>query len=339
MALDAVTNTAWGVLLVFTRPSQALWWGYLAVAAAIAVAVHITRGARTEPAKWLGQLTHRSVRSDAVMLGINTLLHSFYFAVPLHSLSSAVATQTWQGLHATFGPHQPWLSGWMLRLTMTLVMFLAADLAFYVAHRLLHRIPILWALHKVHHSAEVLNPLTVVRRHPGDILFDGLVSGVVLGLAYGLLGFVAGDLIEGYTILGLNGLLFVTLLIGFNLQHSHVWLTFGPLDRLLISPAAHQLHHSDAPAHFDRNFGNMLSVWDQLFGTHLRPPRRPQPLQFGLGSESHRYRSAWRLLLVPLIEVFGNAWDRVGTTESDERSHPPDAAGRGSLDGLYDNRH
>lgn len=337
--VDVVAETAWGVLLVFTRPSQALWWGYLVVAAAIAIGVHFARGTRVEPVKWLRRLTHRSVRSDAAMLVVNTLLHSFYFAVPLHSLSSKVATPTWQLLHATFGPHPPWLSGWMLRLTMTFVAFLAADLAFYVAHRLLHRVPVLWALHKVHHSAEVLTPLTVVRRHPGDILFDGLVSGVVLGLAYGVLGFVAGDLIDGYTILGLNGLLFVTLLIGFNLQHSHVWLTFGPLDRLLISPAAHQLHHSDARAHFDRNFGNMLSVWDQLFGTHLRPPSRSLSLRFGLGPESHRYRSAWRLLVLPLLEVFGNAWWCAGTTENDERSHLPDAAGRGSRDGLHNDRH
>ncbi len=337
--VDAVTETALGVLRVFTRPTQAIWWGYLATAALIAAAVHLARGSRAQPAKWLRLLTHRSVRSDAAMLVINTLLHSFYFAVPLHAVSTGVANQTWAGLHSTFGPHPPWLTGWTLPLATTLLVFLAADLAFYIAHRLLHRIPILWSLHKVHHSAEVLNPLTVVRRHPGDILFDGLVAGLFLGVTYGVLGFAAGELIGGYAILGVNAILFTTLLIGFNLQHSHVWLTFGPLDRLLISPAAHQLHHSDAHAHFDRNFGNMLSVWDQLFGTHIRPRSRPAALRFGLGSETHRYRSAGRLLLVPLIEIFGNAWGRGGTTVHDERSHAPDAPGAGSGDRLHDDGH
>lgn len=272
------------------------------------------------------------------MLVINTLLHSFFFAIPLNTLSSVVATHTWSGLHSIFGPHAPWLSGWSLRVTMTLTVFLAADLAFYVGHRLLHRVPVLWALHKVHHSAEVLNPLTVVRRHPGEILFDGAVSGVFVGVTFGVLGFVAGELTDGYTVLGVNAILFTTLLIGFNLQHSHVWLTFGHLDRLLISPAAHQLHHSDSPAHFDRNFGNMLSLWDRLLGTHLSPLSRPMPLQFGLGPESHRYRSAVRLLLVPVAEIFGNAWRRSGTTVSDECSHIPHDSRHGSRDRLYDDR-
>ena len=336
--MDAVTETALGVLRVFTRPSQAIWWGYLATAAVIAAAVHLARGSRAQPGKWLRRLTHRSVRSDAAMLVINTLLHSFYFAVPLQALSTAVATRTWGGLHAMFGPHEPWLTGWVLRLTMTLVVFLTADLAFYFVHRLLHRVPALWALHKVHHSAEVLNPLTVLRRHPAEILFDGAVSGVAVGVAYGVLGFVAGTLIDGFTVLGVNALLFAMLLIGFNLQHSHVWLTFGPLDRLLISPAAHQLHHSEAHEHFDRNFGNMLSVWDQLFGSHLRPPRRPMALRFGLGAETDHYRSAWRLLLAPMIEVFGNALDRGGTTMNDDCSHASDAPGLRSRGRLHDDQ-
>ena len=53
-----------------------------------------------------------------------------------------------------------------------------------------------------------------------------------------------------------------------NLRHSHVWITYGRImERLLISPAQHQIHHSKNKVHFDRNFGVVLAIWDGMFGT------------------------------------------------------------------------
>ena len=91
------------------------------------------------------------------------------------------------------------------------------------------------------------------------------------------------------------------LFIGFNLQHSHVPLSFGPLDAVLVSPAAHQIHHSDAPQHRDRNFGNMLSIWDRLFDTYV-PARERPGVRFGCdGAETHR--SLLGLYLRPFIDA------------------------------------
>lgn len=55
---------------------------------------------------------------------------------------------------------------------------------------------------------------------------------------------------------------------GANLRHSHVWISWGPwLEHVFISPAQHQIHHSNDPVHFDRNMGAFLAIWDRLFGT------------------------------------------------------------------------
>ena len=53
-----------------------------------------------------------------------------------------------------------------------------------------------------------------------------------------------------------------------HLQHSQVWIAFtGWLGRLFMSPAHHQIHHSSNPAHFNKNLGSCLALWDWMFGT------------------------------------------------------------------------
>lgn len=310
-----------GVIALLNTPSVSIYWGYLLSAAVLASVLYLRRG-RPSVRGWLSYLfprrvfLHRSARNDLVLLVLNTLLHSFVFVLPLQSLSTSVASWVWGRLHVVAPLSEPF-EGPGLWVGVTVGMFVMADLAFFLSHRLLHRIPLLWELHKVHHSAPVLTPASVFRRHPGDILFDGAVSGVVMGTTYGVVGWLAGSVITGHQILGVNALLFVTLFAGFNLQHSHVWMTWGLLERVLISPAAHQLHHSVAVEHHDRNFGNMLSVWDRLCGTYVSPPRRRPTLVFGLGAEDAAYRSVWRLYIVPLVRwVWRNDRGGGGTTRT-----------------------
>lgn len=74
----------------------------------------------------------------------------------------------------------------------------------------------------------------------------------------------------------------VLALLGTHLRHSHIWFSYGSVfNRLFMSPAHHQIHHSVDPCHWNRNFGVKLSVWDGLFGTHYHP-RHPEVLQVGL---------------------------------------------------------
>ena len=71
-----------------------------------------------------------------------------------------------------------------------------------------------------------------------------------------------------------------------HLRHTGVWIAAtGWLGRLVHSPAHHQIHHSTDPAHFDRNMGYALSVWDWVFGTLWVPERRGR-VRFGVEGEA-----------------------------------------------------
>jgi sterol desaturase/sphingolipid hydroxylase (fatty acid hydroxylase superfamily) len=243
------------------------------------------------------------VAHDLALFVVNALLYSFLFVGPLQMITGTVGTFVWANLHAMLGPlSTPW-SGPAAVVGLTVAVFVVADFAFFVAHLLLHKIRWLWPFHEVHHSAPVLVPFTVFRRHPVDVVFDAAIAGALLGVVYGVAGYLGGEALQPATIFGVNVLLFVGLLAGFNLQHSHVWLSFGPLDGVFISPATHQIHHSTAPEHLDRNFGNLLAIWDRIAGTLVRPEPRGS-VEFGLsGGATDEYRTLGRLLLLPFARA------------------------------------
>src|SRR5690606_8932304 len=129
--------------------------------------------------------------------------------------------------------------------------------------------------HKVHHSAQVLTPFTVHRVHPVESLLFTLRGSLVTGVTTGVFFFLFRDRAVQYDILGANavGIVFNATLA--NLRHSHVWISFGPaLERVFISPAQHQLHHSLAASDYDRNYGSALAVWDWAFGSLLVAGKR-----------------------------------------------------------------
>ena len=94
------------------------------------------------------------------------------------------------------------------------------------------------------------------------------------------------------------------VLIG-NLRHSHVWLSYGVvLNHIFISPAQHQIHHSQRPDQFGKNVGYALAIWDWLFGT-LYVPKGRETFSFGLGDSSElAYHSLRGMYLKPLADYF-----------------------------------
>lgn len=179
-----------------------------------------------------------------------------------------------------------------------------SDLFYYVSHRLTHVIPILWEFHKVHHSAEVLTPLTVYRIHPVDLWlnqsFRNVGSGIVSGIFFYLYPSSASLLIIATAHTGMILSYFVLA----NLRHSHLWISFGPaLEHIFISPAQHQIHHSTTPRHFNKNYGSMFSLWDWMFGS-LYVTRGKEDISVGLGKarDADVYRSTWKMLVVPVMK-------------------------------------
>ena len=145
----------------------------------------------------------------------------------------------------------------------------------------------LWELHKVHHCAEVMTPLTALRRHPLEIVVSGLITsgGVALSTIIWVLVFGAPG--AGFELVGIIAGVYLWRLLGYNIRHSHIWISYGPFwNNLLMSPAHHQLHHSREQRHYDCNFGHIFPFWDRLFGT-LYQPIDGEEFEFGIEKEEN----------------------------------------------------
>jgi sterol desaturase/sphingolipid hydroxylase (fatty acid hydroxylase superfamily) len=205
--------------------------------------------------------------------------------------------------------HPPGHAGPLVLTIFTITMLLAYDLSYYIYHYAQHKVPMLWELHKVHHSAQVMVGITKDRVHLLDELMNHWWDGVIPGLCYGIWLFFALDPVE-VTIFGLNVYVLrnIFLMMDF-VRHTHLKLTYGPvLDNILLSPHYHQLHHSIAEEHWDKNFGLTLCIWDRLFGTLVKP-KTNETFIFGLTDNEHdEYQSLYGLHIVPLKKMAGRAY-------------------------------
>jgi sterol desaturase/sphingolipid hydroxylase (fatty acid hydroxylase superfamily) len=149
-----------------------------------------------------------------------------------------------------------WPHDWPLA-AQAVAMVLAVDFTRYWLHRACHRFDVLWRLHEVHHSPDILYVLNVGRFHPLEkALHFGLDSVLFL-----LLG-VAPEVIACYFLLySVNGLF----------QHSNVRLRYGWLNYVVGSAETHRWHHARDPKTANCNFSNTTIVWDLIFGT-WHPP-------------------------------------------------------------------
>jgi len=191
-----------------------------------------------------------------------------------------------------------------LALLYGLGVFLVRDFKHYWVHRAFHS-RWLWEFHKVHHSAPVMVPVTASRIHFVEKIVERIASLVCVGLYAGLFYYLCGGEISRYTLFGVTYLVFVFNALAANLRHSHVWLSFGPVvERVLNSPAQHQIHHSDAPRHFNKNFGTNLSIWDWMFGTLYTTTSTPEQINFGTGKrDAERYLTVYSLIVTPFVEI------------------------------------
>jgi sterol desaturase/sphingolipid hydroxylase (fatty acid hydroxylase superfamily) len=202
------------------------------------------------------------------------------------------------------------LPSWFAVAAMTVALWLAYEFAYWFDHLLSHKIPALWAFHKVHHSAETLSPLTVFRVHPVDsIVFYNIVA-VVTGVTSGIMHWLVGAGVSPLTVAGTNVVMIAAIFTIKHLHHSHVWISWrGTWGRLILSPAHHQIHHSVAPEHHDRNFGETLALFDWLAGTLHQPQTKREPLTFGVEGlrDPHSVRGS---LITPFADALSPLWRR-----------------------------
>lgn len=193
---------------------------------------------------------------------------------------------------------------WWAPVLLTAALFLVDDFLRYILHHAEHRVPLLWELHKVHHSAEALNFITAERHHPLSTLWFQFGAGLGAGAVNGVFLWLFNESLTPISILGANALWIISNMLCSTLRHSPAWLSFGPsVERWLISPAQHQIHHSIDPRHYGKNLGSTLAVWDRLFGTLYATGPEREVTAFGLGEETARYRSFFALYVVPIVRA------------------------------------
>jgi sterol desaturase/sphingolipid hydroxylase (fatty acid hydroxylase superfamily) len=202
------------------------------------------------------------------------------------------------------GPGAAALPPWLAATLATGAAFVAHEFGYWLDHWLKHRVPALWQFHKVHHQAESLSLLTNGRVHPVDTAIFHNILAVTAGVTTALVERVLGHDAAPFTVGGANLLVLGCAVAVTNLQHSHLWVTFGPRwGGWLLGPAHHQIHHSAAEAHFDRNLGSTLAVFDRVFGTFHRPAERREALRFGVDDEEHAPHSLRAASVQPFVGV------------------------------------
>ena len=141
--------------------------------------------------------------------------------------------------------HLPLWAIWLLT-------FILIDLVFYFYHRLSHRVRFLWAIHMSHHSSEEMNFAVSFRQ-----AWFGPVSKIPFFIVLPLIGLDP-------TIIAIAGV--ISTLWGI-VGHTQIINRLGPLELVFNTPSHHRVHHGSNEEYIDKNFGNLLIIWDKIFGT------------------------------------------------------------------------
>ena len=145
-----------------------------------------------------------------------------------------------------------------------IVTFVMIDFVYYWYHRFSHRVRFMWAVHMNHHSSEEMNFTVSLRQ-----AWFGPITKVPFFIVMPLIGFdpiitaVAG---VASTLWGVIG-------------HTQWIRRLGVLEYILVTPSSHRVHHGSNECYIDKNYGNLLIVWDRLFGTFAE---EIEPVRFGI---------------------------------------------------------
>lgn len=177
----------------------------------------------------------------------------------------------------------------------------AWDLCYYWQHRCYHEYSILWAGHAVHHQSEDYNLSTALRQSSTSFLFSWIFYVPL---------FVIGFPLEVLLTVGAINLIYQFWV------HTQLIRRMGVLDRILVTPSNHRVHHAQNERYIDKNYGGILILWDRLFGTYV-PERDDDPVVFGVRKPLANWNPFWANLQVYDYLMFDslhtNSWrDKIG---------------------------
>ena len=166
------------------------------------------------------------------------------------------------------------LSGMLPLWLFWILTFVVIDLIFYIYHRMSHRIRFLWAIHLSHHSSEEMNFAVSFRQ-----AWFGPVSKIPFFMLLPMLGFDPTIIAAAGVISTLWGIVGHTQIIG----------KLGFIEWVFNTPSHHRVHHGSNKQYIDKNYGNLLIIWDRMFGTFAP---EEEPVKFGLVNNVNTYNPA-----------------------------------------------
>src|SRR6188508_782628 len=202
----------------------------------------------------------KHVSTNLIIFGSNSLIAQFIAGLTLLIWSSYVTSEGWGILYQlSLGP-----------VAHVMVSIILLDLVAYGLHRLYHHLPLLWRLHRAHHSDLDMDATTSIRFHLGEVV----VTTGMKGLSVWALGVSPAGLLISETLTLCAGLF----------AHANVRLPSKLEPRLrlaIVTPTMHWIHHSRRPSEHNANLSPVFSVWDRLFGTYHMGVAQHE-IQFGL---------------------------------------------------------
>ncbi|MDU0113270.1 sterol desaturase family protein [Psychrosphaera aquimarina] len=307
--LDFLSANIQELFSFFDDANKRVFWIYLVSAFILASVVYYQKKPTQKPSNFFKFVFPKNIyfaksaQHDYLLLILNKLIKAALFPLVIFTMAP-IAISLSSLLETIFGQREFIdVSPFTIMLFFTVVLFLFDDFTRFLLHYLLHRVSFLWEFHKVHHSATVLTPFTIYRSHPVENYLYACRMAITQGAAVGIAYYLFGPTLKMIDILGANLLVFVFNLLGSNLRHSHIWLSWGDrVEKWFISPAQHQVHHSNLPRHHHSNFGSALAIWDRWFNTHTKASE-VENITFGLPDKTIDHSSVLKMYYQPFRNI------------------------------------
>jgi sterol desaturase/sphingolipid hydroxylase (fatty acid hydroxylase superfamily) len=224
------------------------------------------------------------VRHDFWLDAFYMFFNFFLFSLVAYNAISNIAVQAFTDFLALFGVKNlvainvANLPGWVQLLTL----FLVRDFIQWNIHRLLHKVPWMWEVHKVHHSIEEMGFAGHLRYH----WMENVIYRTLEYIPLAMIGFGIQDFFIVHIF---------TLAIG-HLNHANIYLPLGPLKYIFNSPQMHLWHHAEELPNERMNgvnFGITLSMWDYIFGLNY-VPKEDGNIKLGFDDMDKYPKSFWK---------------------------------------------
>ena len=217
----------------------------------------------------------------------NLVFQIFFFGINIIIAALQVGLLKWTNAQQFGLFHLISVPFWL----QVVIAIVALDLSSYIVHRISHRAPILWRLHRVHHSDSNLDTSSFFRGHPLEAFTFGtgfVVTAMLLGLNLDAFVFY-----------------FIVVLPFLIMQHCNIqtplWIdqTFG---KIFTTPNLHKIHHHREQQFTDSNYADILILWDKMFGTYQYVPVKD--IEYGLKEfDGAQKQTWWYLLISPFISM------------------------------------